>query len=207
MEPRRSASPIAHSLHELKIELGTVIADITAHLPSTTLSGAVFLSALPYTTGMTQRVVSASVLEKVATFHRNDDVGRFVETKMPFIASCFARPDQVPYELRCLWAGATLASTPVDLELAFNRSQDPAGLLKVARDGTLPLLVLHGDLDVIVDCKSLVRQVKAIPWRDVEVVILEGVGHAPFYESTESVMKHIGRFANRVQTQRYGAKL
>ncbi|VDB86522.1 unnamed protein product [Peniophora sp. CBMAI 1063] len=184
----------------------TVIADIAAYLPPQSISGAVYLSALPYTS-MVTRVVPKPVLETIRRFHRKDDAASFVSAKMPFINGCFAQADQVPAELRCLWAGGTLASTPHDLESAFNRPQDPTALLEIAQKGLLPLLVLHGDSDAIIEAKSLVREVEAMAWKGASIVLLEGVGHAPFYESTESVMTHIGELAKRVQAGRHAAKL
>ena len=184
----------------------TVVADIVAHLPPNTISGAVYLGAVPHT-GMGKRVIPAPVLEVIYSFQRDGDVSTFVSNKMPFIDGCFAHADQFSHELRSLWAGITLASTPIDLKNAFNRPQDPTALLKVAREGSLPLLVLHGKLDVIVDAKSVVQELDAMPWKGAEVVILEGAGHAPFHESTESVMQHIAQFAKRVQPKRHAAKL
>ena len=183
-----------------------MVGDIVTHLPLDTISGAVYLGALPYT-GITPRVMPTPVLVSIRKFHRNDDVADFVLEKMPFVDGCFARPDEIPYELRCLWAGGTLASTPTQLKLAFNRPQDPTALLKVAREGNLPLLAIHGELDGIVLCKDVVKEIEAMGWKDVRVVILQGVGHAPFYESTESVMAHIGELAKRVRAGQYAAKL
>ncbi|VDC05612.1 unnamed protein product [Peniophora sp. CBMAI 1063] len=176
-----------------------VITDIAAHLPPTTLSGAICISSLPYLAGDAgRRIMSPTILEIASGSLQNADVGLFAKTKIRFLDSLFSHPDQISHELKCLWLGASLACTPADMTLGFSRTQDPEPMYKMAREGTLPLLVLQGRLDGHLDAEKLVAEIKPL-WKDAEVVILEGIGHAVFYEDTEGVMQRIGHFVRRVQ--------
>ncbi|KZV64169.1 alpha/beta-hydrolase [Peniophora sp. CONT] len=176
---------------------GTVVTDIVAHLPPGTLSGAVCMSSLPYLGDALPRVMSEYIGELAAGSLRNDDVELFVGTKITFLDSLFSDPDQVSHELKCLWLGASLAATPTDLGLGFSRTQDPAAILQAARDGTLPLLVLQGSVDKHMMAEPLVAEARLL-YKDAEVVVFEGLGHALFYEDVDGVMERIGNFAKRL---------
>lgn len=181
-------------------DTATVVTDIAAHLPPKTLSGAVSIGALPNLGEAMPRVLSEYIQEVAAGSLRNDDVGLFAATKITFMDSLFSHPDEVSYELKCLWLGASLAATPADMALGFSRPQDPARLYDMAHDGSLPLLLLQGSLDKHMNTEKLVLEVKPL-WKDAEVAVFEGRGHALFYEDVDGVMKRIGSFVRRVSIQ------
>ena len=161
---------------------------------------------MPYIGDITFRIASASALEHTVKMRQTHDVDLFASTKASWVTSCFGRPDQVPHALKCLWIGAAIAASPTDLTLALNRSQDLKPMLNMARDGTMPLLLLQGDSDHLILAEKVIPEIKAM-WKDVEVVIFKGIGHAPFYEDTEGVMKSISAFVKRLPARGFGAKL
>lgn len=175
----------------------TVVTDIVAHLPPRTLSGAVWIAPLPYLGDILPRILTEYIRELTPSTLRNDDVGLFAATKAIFLDSLFSRPDQVSYELKSLWTGASVATTPADMILSCSRTQDPEALLRVAREGAVPLLLLQGSADRHLDANKLVQEVKPL-WKDAEVVVFEGLGHALFYENVDGVMERLRNFVARV---------
>lgn len=152
---------------------------------------------MPYIGDVTPQIASPSALQQVGILQQNDDASLLASTKIAWVDSCFGHPDKVPHELKCLWTGAALAATPADLAIMMSRPQDLEPMLQLARSGTLPFLMLQGNRDALIDAEKVVPVVKAM-WKDAEVVVLDGMGRAPFYENTEEVMKRIGDFTKNV---------
>lgn len=176
----------------------TVVSDIAAHLLPRTLSGAVCIASLPYL-GDLPGVLTEYIREVEAGSFRNDDVGLFAATKTTFLDSLFSHPEQVSYGLKCLWLGSSLAATPADMALGFSRLQDHEPLFKMAREGTLPLLLLQGGVDKHIAARKIVQEIKAL-WKDAEVVVFEGLRHTVFYEDVDGVMERVQRFVTKVQS-------
>ncbi|VDC05615.1 unnamed protein product [Peniophora sp. CBMAI 1063] len=177
----------------------TIITDIAAHLPPKTLSAAVCIASLPYLGDAAHHIMTNYIQNLAISCLRNDDVGLFAATKAVFVDGLFSHPKQISHELKCLWLGASLAATPADMALCLSRTQDPEPLYMMAREGTLPLLVLQGSEDKHINAEKLITEASSL-WRDAEVIVFEYQGHALFYEDTEGVMKSIANFAKRVQT-------
>jgi pimeloyl-ACP methyl ester carboxylesterase len=78
------------------------------------------------------------------------------------------------------WVGDACHMPPRPGHLALTRKQDPTALNEAGKSG-LPLLIIHGTRDLIFDGDALIANM-ASRFTDCETVLLDGVGHMPFYE-------------------------
>ncbi|KAH8114077.1 alpha/beta-hydrolase [Phellopilus nigrolimitatus] len=191
--------PVVVGWSVLFSSLSTVIADIAAHLPASTLSGAVYLSALPYIGPIMQRVGTPLILGMLPGLLNKEDTTVYVKTAHAFADSLFLKPSAVPWETRCLWLGMTACQLPTHRSFALSRPQDPTKLHELGRNG-FPLLVLNGTKDSQVDGDAVVEEMKPY-FKEMEVYVVEDGSHASFYESEQEVMGKIMEFVRKVQIE------
>ncbi|KAH9918571.1 alpha/beta-hydrolase [Epithele typhae] len=118
-----------------------------------------------------------------------DDTHRGAEL---FVDSCAKAP--LPYETKLEWMGAWVAQPRMSRHWSTQRKQDPAVWEASARG--IPVVVIQGLEDAhcaIEETISLVRKVYA----DVEVHLLENVGHSPHVETPEVANKLMLEWALR----------
>jgi hypothetical protein len=94
------------------------------------------------------------------------------------------RLPSLPFADFSSWVGAATHIPPHVAALTLGRKQDAEPLKKAARDG-LPLLIVHGKADLQISGTAVVEQMQPL-FKDNEVALLDGVGHAPFYECAQS---------------------
>jgi len=61
----------------------------------------------------------------------------------------------------------------------------------------MPLLLIHGKADLIVDLQALLDNAITPFFTNAEVHHLDGVGHTPFYEAEKTVANYILKFVHR----------
>ena len=61
----------------------------------------------------------------------------------------------------------------------------------------MPLLLIHGKVDLIVDPQAVVDNAITPFFTNAEVHHLDGVGHTPFYEAEKTVASYIHKFVYR----------
>ena len=62
----------------------------------------------------------------------------------------------------------------------------------------MPLLLIHGTLDLLVDPQAVLDLAVKPFFTNAEVHHLSGVGHAPFYEAEKDVARYVLEFVSRV---------
>ena len=72
----------------------------------------------------------------------------------------------------------------------------PGPLQEAAKQG-MPLLLIHGKVDLLVDPQAVLDNAVMPFFTNAEVQHLDGVGHAPFYEAEEAVASYILKFVHR----------
>ncbi|KAH8113551.1 alpha/beta-hydrolase [Phellopilus nigrolimitatus] len=175
----------------------TVLADIASYLPANTIVGAVYLSALPYIGSVMGRVATPTMSNIIRGLTCDESVSRVVDAAIKLTENCFTDSATVAWETRCLWLGMTSCQTPAHRVFLLTRLQNPDKLMELGAQG-LPLLILHGTDDNIVNGEVVVEEMKP-HFRDLEVVMVKG-SHVLFYENTEEVMDRITSFMLRVRT-------
>ncbi|KAH8103686.1 Alpha/Beta hydrolase protein [Phellopilus nigrolimitatus] len=176
---------------------GTIAADVATHLPADTLAGVVYLAGLPYTGPMVYQIGTPEIVSLLPRLSREESVSSFVEAGLEFIDTLFINPTQIEWETKCQWLGMVASQKPKYREFSVSRTQDPAGLFKLAEQG-FPLLVLGGAHDKQVRSESVAQQMKPY-FKNMELYLIEkGGSHAIFYENPEEIMAKIIEFMDRV---------
>ncbi|KAH8113559.1 alpha/beta-hydrolase [Phellopilus nigrolimitatus] len=175
----------------------TVVTDVAHHLPFGTISGVVYLSALPYIGPVMERVGTATVLGMLPGLFCEDSVTTSLKVALNFIDTLFLDPAVIPWQTKCLWLGMVVCQTPSHRKFVLTRPQDPAKLLELGNKG-LPLLIVNGTEDQQVNGERVVEEMKA-HFRDLEVAMIGKNGsHSIFYENQDEVMDNITRFVSKV---------
>ncbi|KAH8113578.1 alpha/beta-hydrolase [Phellopilus nigrolimitatus] len=175
----------------------TVLADIAAYLPANTIVGAVYLSALPYIGSVMSRVATPTISGFLYSLTCEESASRAVEATIKLTETCFTNSATIPWETKCLWLGMSSYQTPTHRGFLLTRPQNPEKLMELGTQG-LPLLVLHGTDDNIINGGAVVDEMKP-HFKDLEVIMMKG-SHVLFYENTEEVMNRIANFMLRVRT-------
>ena len=190
------ANPCTHilSTHSACFS-GTVICDIAAHLPPDTLSGIVYLGGLPFI-GPIMGVIGTPVIHGfLPGLFTTEDVGLSAKTAIDFVDSLFADPAAIPFEKKCAWIGSALLTTPQVRQLILTRPQDPTKLHALGHAG-LPLLLVSGKDDSQVMGEVLAEEMRKT-FTNMEVLIVDGAGHAVLAENPDEVLRRIASFATK----------
>ena len=75
-------------------------------------------------------------------------------------------------------------------------SPKPGPLQEAAKHG-MPLLLIHGKVDLLVDAQAVLDNAITPFFTNAEVHHLNGVGHAPFYEAEKTVASYVLIFVYR----------
>ncbi|KAH7922204.1 alpha/beta-hydrolase [Leucogyrophana mollusca] len=172
----------------------SVVADICAHVHPLPISGVVYVSALPHLGDILQAIGTPAVFAMLPGLLSEDaDVSR--QTRKAFVESMFSNPENVPADLKQSWLDCLSLLTPQLANLALTRGQDAQPLFEAGKNG-LPLLVIGGTADSQV--KNLIVAEKMKPYfKDLETCIIEGAGHAVFYDNQEEVVTALLSFIDR----------
>lgn len=110
-----------------------------------------------------------------------------------FVDSCVKEP--LPFEVKLLWMGGFIAQ-PVAARLwNVTRKQDPTKWEHSARQ--LPVLVVQGKEDLHCLYEPMIGIAKRV-YEDVEVKLMDGVGHSPHFERAEETNRCITDWVNKV---------
>ncbi|KAF7290724.1 Hydrolase-4 domain-containing protein [Mycena indigotica] len=167
---------------------GTYITDILASHPPSYLSGIVYAAALPYMGPTLSLVAAPAVLSLLPALTQTSDVDLYQAASREFVGLCYAA-----FDLAAACASATdsdadhrtalgilgaalLQPRAVTVQL-LSRTQDPGPLLAAGRAGALPLLVLNGTEDKVIQRQAVVDAVDGWDARQLRVVDLEGAEH------------------------------
>ena len=179
------------------VSAGTIACDIAAHIGANILLGIIYVAAIPYLS----RPVFPDILTQytaVSIQAQKDplDVPSFIQAKVNFFAGIWVDSDALDYRTRLALLAPSLTQTPQVIRNILKRPQDPTKLLEALRSGT-PLLMLYGDEDKLLDCEHTKRLMQP-HCTALDVYVVKGGGHAPFYEHREVFVGEVLRFARRV---------
>ncbi|KAG7085479.1 hypothetical protein E1B28_003041 [Marasmius oreades] len=177
---------------------GAIISDICEHLGHETISGVIYLASVPHLgPEFVSQVVPPSLFESAAGLFSTDDVAFHKKSLIAFGKSLFVSPESIPIKTRCAWLGASLFQPPVVTGLVMQRKQDPTKLFEAGKNG-MPVLFVQGEHDQHRTSKTIIVDMLGEHFTRKEVVIMEGTGHAFFYEKPEEANKLLLDFTRRV---------
>ncbi|KZT68581.1 alpha/beta-hydrolase [Daedalea quercina L-15889] len=182
---------------------GSIPCDIYANLGPDILAGVVYIAGFPYLAppifpdGVTQLTVTCLQCQMYPP-----DVAAYLRAKTTFVdAICqWQDVESVEHRRRLTWLAPAFFQSPQVVRNLLTRQQDPEKLLEALRCGT-PVLMLYGDADKLMNGEHIVREMQQ-HCADMEVHIMRGAGHAPFFERREEFVSGILRFVDRAMTKR-----
>lgn len=123
----------------------------------------------------------------------SEDAAEAAPAMRTFLRGCFSAP--LPIEEEMLMLGFNLACPPhVRLEL-FSRTLQNDAVLEMLR---VPVLISHGDADVVIDIQTARHIASRV--RHATVSVYDGVGHAPFWEAADRFNRELAEFAGSSAT-------
>lgn len=107
-----------------------------------------------------------------------------------FVDSCVKAP--LPYPTKLLWMGGFIAQPRTARWFSIRRVQDHTVWERTARP--IPVLIIQGTEDVHCVHENMIGIAKRV-YDDVEVRMVEGIGHSPHFESPEETNHSILKWA------------
>ena len=145
---------------------------------------------------MTQTATSRMV-QVMQTLSASRDPVELGRAKTDFVDGLFAGPARrIPDAIKAAWLGRSISQDPESTNHALSRAHDPTKLLEAGRRG-LPLMILIGSEDALVNCPAVVRELRR-HFRNSEVHSIEGGSHALFIDRKEEFIQHLLMFVGRL---------
>ncbi|KAJ6508937.1 alpha/beta-hydrolase [Mycena sanguinolenta] len=177
--------------------LGAAVAtDVVTHLPSDTLSGAIYLSGMP-ATSIAGEMAPPALLAVLPGLISNESVSAYQAATAVFNERLFSHPDAVSYATKCLHLGHSL--TPQIMGFSLARSMNIDKLWEAGQAG-LPLLAVQGTKDAHREGSTRnVDEIMRPHFKNYEMVWLEGRGHALHAECPNEIVEILITFAKKVR--------
>ncbi|KAH9838237.1 alpha/beta-hydrolase [Rhodofomes roseus] len=117
------------------------------------------------------------------------------KSAVPFVDSCFADPASLSFETKMALVGGFAMQPPIIRHYSLTREQEDRVWRESAR--RIPVLIVQGMEDTHCLYERMIEQAKEI-YDEVEVKLLQGVGHAPQAEAPEETNQYLLEFMRRV---------
>ncbi|KAJ7268025.1 alpha/beta-hydrolase [Mycena rebaudengoi] len=169
----------------------TVLADICAHISPLPISAALWIAPFAYLDQAPPPLTEG----QLALF--SNDAATSLLARIGVCAAFVAPGREVPFADMLGWIGSTAFFSPKGLEFSLSRKQNFAPLKKHAAAG-LPLLFLYGSQDLILQTADELSANMKLLFTDLEIVVMEGIGHTPFWEDPKLFAEHTLRFVNPI---------
>lgn len=182
---------------------GTVATDVATYLPPGTISGLLFIAAIPCAGPFVAQVGTDEVLAALSGCLETGSIASNQAAYWKFVDLLFVSPETTPFALKCLYNGH--AVSPEIMRHVCEREQDIEKLWEAGREG-LPLCLLKGTVDAQIKLDMVEELMKPHFQEDrFEVRVLNGGGHSLHVETKEELMWNFLEFAKRVGGKDYGS--
>ena len=156
-----------------------------------------FVAPLPFLGAAMTYGVAPPLVDVVQTLGAARDAAVLGRAKTAFVDALVASPARrIPDATKAAWLGRSVAQEPEATNGVFCRAQDATRLLDAGRRG-LPLMVLVGAEDALVDSAAVVRELRR-HFRNSEAHVVAGGSHALFVDRRDEFVKHLLMFVGRL---------
>lgn len=174
----RTSSTIRVLATKLSTDLGIIAADICAHLPPGTISGIIYLNAVPSTGPVIVESGSPYIMGELPSMLSTTDTTAALEAKIKFVDACFSKPNETSARLKWEWLGMVSVAPPVVAALTNSRDQDPSKLYEAVANG-LPVSMISSTADTVILTGKVEGIMKGL-FKNFTVRHIQGGSHAPF---------------------------
>lgn len=185
---------------------GTIAVDVAEYLPADTLSGIVYVCSFlsvkqisDVSTPLADRHVESLIAPGAATEAVYESLlgfsdGMFElrsEYESASKADLLSRKKE-RWNVQSAWLGYAVHQTSAHRLFSSTRDQNTDPLLALGANG-LPVLIMHGADDVLMDAKMATEGLKN-NFKNSQVVLFKGASHALHLDDKEKVMDNISEF-------------
>ncbi|KAI0367690.1 alpha/beta-hydrolase [Pilatotrama ljubarskyi] len=164
-----------------------VVADVCASSDTFPISGAVFVSPLPFLGPELPRIATERMLRLTDVLRSSQDTVISARAKTELVNGLFAASAcPIPDALRSAWLGVSMSQPPEVTRAVLSRQHDASKLLEAARQG-MPLMLLVGTKDALVNNDAVVGKLLR-HFREAEVHAVDA-GHALFIDKQDDFVK------------------
>ncbi len=173
------------------------MADICAHVTPLTIAGIVYMAPLPFLGPMMTHTVTPRMFGITQTLSSARDAATSGRAKTDFVNGLLASSaSQIPHTTKAAWLGRSVSQDAEVTTHVLSRQHDPSKLLEVGRQG-MPLLILTGSEDALVDNTAVVRELRR-HFRNAEAHVVSGGSHALFVDRKDDVVRILLAFVGRL---------
>ncbi|KAI0261765.1 alpha/beta-hydrolase [Gloeopeniophorella convolvens] len=172
---------------------GTLSADIIAHLPPNTISGFLFISAIPYAGPILEVFGSKTVMSAIEGMSSLETITCRAATNR-FVETLFNRPADAPYSVNRMYAGHSTAAEIWGF--LCTRKQDESSIWEAGKAG-FPVFLLFGTADQQVIGENVYNFMRP-RCTNLSVCKIEGGSHALHEEYPDQTIKAILEFVDKV---------
>lgn len=175
---------------------GCIAVDIVRYYGADAVSGIIYLggSVLSLKIGM-ESCISQRGRALVASITSLDDEQLVMQGVKAFVEAFAADPKAIPLPIEFTLLGHLVLQPALVRHNSVVREQDDSKWLSEAKN--IPILMIQGTKDVFMQYEIMIGWAKEI-YNDVNVQMMQGVGHAPQFERTEETNRLILSFVTRV---------
>ncbi|KAI0789686.1 Alpha/Beta hydrolase protein [Abortiporus biennis] len=125
------------------------------------------------------------------------DTNILSSSAITFVDSCFSDPSILPFEIKLQWIGGFLMQPPMIRKWTWERGQEVDRWENEVKNGRVPYLLIMGMEDSHFRARECIECCRKNLGDMLEVVELEGVGHAPFIERKEDCNRWMLEFVQK----------
>ncbi|RPD61056.1 alpha/beta-hydrolase [Lentinus tigrinus ALCF2SS1-6] len=171
---------------------GTIAVDVIAAYGPEYLSGLLYIGGGVLSTSHIETCIQPSLGALIPTLlsDSSDDMTAAAEG---FVDSAVGTP--LPYSIKLQWMGGFIAQPRATRNLHISRLQ-PHEVWQ-AKAKAVPVLIINGKEDQHCVYENMIAIARTV-YDDIEVKLLDGVGHSPHFESPAEVNALVRAWTNRV---------
>ena len=191
---RARAWVVTSSAHTAVPPLGTILVNITNHLPPGYVRGMVYTGGAVPTRPLHAQYISPWLVQTLPGI-LSPDAGAANKCAVLFVDALFARPQDAAYEDRVRWLGEIMLAPPATRAYAEAQSRELDTAKWASAVKGMKILVIQGSEDRLVDGRKLEKVLRGEFGERMTFVWIDGAGHMPHWEKTElhdeAVLKYI----------------
>ena len=170
---------VTHLIMLLSLHAGCVAVDVVNAFGPSFISGVIYLGGAVLSRAL-HRICIHPVMAALAPRLISDDGNVIVGAAEPFVDSCVANPAaDFTFAEKLIWMGGYTKQSRLARIQTIARKQDETRWRAESND--IPVLVIQGTEDLHCLYDTMIGIVKEV-YADVDVQIMQGVGHAPHFE-------------------------
>ncbi|KAL4249077.1 AB hydrolase superfamily protein [Abortiporus biennis] len=169
----------------------TIVVDVVEAYGTEPIAGVILCGGPVITKDLHDTYIHPWMAANVEPLFKTD--GRQLpKSAIEFVDSCVKDPSTIPFQKKAAWAGGFLMQSPTIRMHTWQRYQPVKRWEKEIQN--VPAILIQGLDDTHAEGRGCIECAKKYYGDTLEVVALENVGHAPFFESADVCNREMLQF-------------